>query len=616
MKILEGIISEIIVSENVEYLSKKFNSQKIKKVLLIQPPDTDSSTFNYGAGKRGRLWNYPPYGLGLLASQLRLINIEVDILNLNNKILEECFNSSTSENFNFDITWKSSLKEKIENYNPDFIGLTSMFSQSHEMIVQISNYIHEVDSKIVLGAGGVHITNSIIDKITFSKLVEDLKFVDYFFLYESDLSFINFIKVCNDPNSLSLLGQITIRVKKDVFVKITNRLSPETNHLNTIPAIDLMEVDQLSQWGKIGSFFCLKPKNSRMTTILSNRGCRAQCTFCSVRNFNGVGVRRREVSSVIEELKILKNDYNIDHVMWLDDDFLYDEKESMLLFNEMVKNKLNMTWDCSNGVIAFACKDEIIHAAQESGCIGVNIGMESGNRDILKSIKKPGTVENFLAAAEVFKKYSKINARVFLMIGFPKETYRQILDTIDIANKMDLDWYNVTILQPLPNTPIFNTMIESGLIDPKKIKLSEIRYNAGGLGKHSKKNSRDFLSVDFKEAFSVENLDDVPPQNKLDDIWAYMNYHLNFKRLVYENRESKIHQKFSYVKNITDLVAPENCIALYFLGYLENKLFGKVDIETINNLEKRLIDMPYWQNRFDEFNLSIDHLKKNKFNFL
>jgi radical SAM superfamily enzyme YgiQ (UPF0313 family) len=545
-----------------------------------------------------------------------LINIEVDILNLNNKILEESFKSNSSEEFNFDLIWKNSLKNKIKNYNPDFIGVTCMFSQSHEMILQITNYINEIDNKIFLGAGGVHVTNSIIDKSTFSKLVDDLKFVDYFFLYESDLSFVNFIKVFNNQKNLSLLGQITIRIDKNIFVKVTNRLSPEFNHLNTIPAIDLMEVDQLSKWGKIGSFFCLKPKNSKMATILSNRGCRAQCTFCSVRNFNGVGVRRREVASVIEELKILKNDYNIDHVMWLDDDFLYDEKESMLLFNEIVRNKLNITWDCSNGVIAFACKDEIIHAAQESGCIGVNIGMESGNREILKSIKKPGTVENFLAAADVFRKYSKINARVFLMIGFPKETYRQILDTIDIANKMDLDWYNVTILQPLPNTPIFNTMIEAGLIDPKKIKLSEIRYNAGGLGKHSKKNSRDFLSVDFKEAFSVENLDDVPSQDKLDDIWAYMNYHLNFKRLVYENRENKIHQKFSYVKNITDLVAPENCIALYFLGYLENKLFGKVDVETINNLEKRLIDMPYWQNRFTEFNLSIDHLKKNKFNFL
>jgi hypothetical protein len=123
------------------------------------------------------------------------------------------------------------------------------------------------------------------------------------------------------------------------------------------------------------------------------------------------------------------------------------------------------------------------------------------------------------------------------------------------------------------------------------------------------------LSVDFKEAFSVGNLDDVLPQDKLDDIWAYINYHFNFKRLVYENRENKIHQKFLYVKDFTDLLAPENCIAPCFLGFFDNKFYGKVNIDTINNLEKKLIDVPYWQNRFDELNLSLNHLK-NKFKFL
>ena len=62
------------------------------------------------------------------------------------------------------------------------------------------------------------------------------------------------------------------------------------------------------------------------------------------------------------------------------------------------KNNLDMTWDCSNGVIAAACKDEVIDAAEKSGCIGVNIGTESGDRDVLKSVRKPGTVENFLKA--------------------------------------------------------------------------------------------------------------------------------------------------------------------------------------------------------------------------
>ena len=70
-------------------------------------------------------------------------------------------------------------------------------------------------------------------------------------------------------------------------------------------------------------FFAFKRK---ISTILSNRGCRAQCTFCSVRNFNGVGVRRRTIDSVIEELKILKFEHGIDHIMWLDDDFYIIEK--------------------------------------------------------------------------------------------------------------------------------------------------------------------------------------------------------------------------------------------------------------------------------------------------
>ena len=107
--------------------------------------------------------------------------------------------------------------------------------------------------------------------------------------------------------------------------------------------------------------------------------------------------------------------------------------------------------------------------------------MESGNRDILRKIRKPGTVENFFKAAEVLNKIEKINARVFLMIGFPNETFSQIKDTIDVSTTMNLDWYNVTILQPLPNTVIFDQMLSEGLIGD--ITFSEMGYNSGTHGK-------------------------------------------------------------------------------------------------------------------------------------
>lgn len=596
-------------------LKLKFSKKLIKKALLVQTPDSDQSSFHYAAGKRGRLYNYPPYGLALIASQLRKIGIEVDILNLNHEVLKACRTSNSPDEFNFDKVWKTSLNDRIKNFGPDFVGVTSMFSQSHEILKQITNEINNLNSQIEIGVGGVHVTNSVSDENTFNKFVNELKNVDYFFLYESDLSFINFIKVFNEKENFSLLAQVVIRLEKNEFLQLTNRLHPTGDVLNTIPALDLMETSNLTKWGKIGSFFCLVPKGTKMTTVLSNRGCRAQCTFCSVRTFNGVGVRRRTVDSVIEELKILKHEYGIGHIMWLDDDFLYNTKESIHLFNEIVRNKIDMTWDCSNGLIAAACKDEVIHAARDSGCVGVNIGMESGNREILRKIRKPGTLENFLKAAEVFRKYEEINARVFLMIGFPGESYKQILDTINVANEMALDWYNVGILQPLPNTPIFDSMVQSGLVDIEKLEFSDIRYNSGGLGKHKQQN-RDMLSANFEDAFNVSNVNDVPEQNKLDDIWAYMNFHLNFKKLIDEKRAKKLKQKFLYVENITDLVSPENCLALYFLGYLENKILGKVNQSTIEKLENRLRQHPYWLERFEQYQISVDHLRNRNFNLM
>ena len=69
--------------------------------------------------------------------------------------------------------------------------------------------------------------------------------------------------------------------------------------------------------------------------------------------------------------------------MWLDDDLLYNTKRTINLFNEMVKQNVDITWDASNGVIASSVTDEIMSAAEESGCLGVVIGMESGNPEIV-----------------------------------------------------------------------------------------------------------------------------------------------------------------------------------------------------------------------------------------
>lgn len=612
MDILTPIDLELKQSLVEEDLNRLFPNRRVARVLLVTPPDADASMFNFATGKRGRYWNFPAYGTGVLASHLRKEEIEVELLNLNDQILKACRETEHEEDFNFDRVWQEQLARCIDQFKPDFIGISCMFSQTHKSTVSVVDQVRSLCPLLPIALGGVHITNCFINKDTSDLFLQDFGNADFLFTYESDLAFRKFVKVVARKDPVIGLSQVYINGRQ-VKGYCSQRLTPAAEDLNIIPAFDLMHVDEMAQNGKIGSFYCHTQPGTILATSLSNRGCRAACTFCSVRNFNGDGVRSRSVQSVIDELLMLRDKYGVGHVMWLDDDFLNGAPRAMSLFNEMVRQNVGMTWDCTNGVLAMSCTDEMMAAAAESGCIGLNIGMESGNPEILKQIKKPALPKTLLRAAEVLKKHEQIAARVFLIIGFPGETYRKILDTIELSTQMDLDWYNITTLQPLPNTPIYNSMVQQGLI--KKTGFTEIRYNSGGYGKQRTKVEKkvDLRGSDFSHAFEKHDLDSIPEGEDLDEVWAYMNYHLNFRRLSFETRPVKLMQKLQYVQNITDLVAPESAFAMYYCGLLQQKVSGFIETHLIESLEHTLATSDYWRGRFEDYHLSIDHLKTGNF---
>ncbi len=602
--------NDLIIDAEKE-LDRLFPTRSIKRVLLVSPPDADESMFNYDIAKRGRYWNFPLYGLGVIAVHLKGLGIEVCIVNLNHEILKTCMHTFDEASFDFDASWENIIENKITSFCPDLIGLTCMFSQTHTSLVKLCNKVKKFKPGLPMALGGVHITSCFLDDTTSGQLLNDLNSCDLFFLYEAELAFNNFIKVVNQEISAAYLSQIYFNKSTDKLF-FPNTIIPNENEINVLPAHDQITPVDLAEYGKIGSFFCHKDKTTRFSTLISNRGCRGQCAFCSVRNFNGAGVRHRSVQSIIDELKMLRDEYGIGHIMWLDDDLLHDTKKTLALFSEMSRQNIGITWDCTNGVIAASCTEEIIAAAAECGCIGLTIGVESGNPEILKRIKKPGNVNVFLKAAEVLGKYEQINSRVFLMVGFPGETYQMILDTVNLAVMMDLDWYNITIFQPLPNTSMFDSMVNDGLVD--NIEFDHIRYSAGPYGKVREKAQKNLFSPGCKKNFFHNfNPGQVPLSSLMDEIWFQMNYHLNFQQLNKKYSSVKLQQQYRYVKNIAEIVAPDDAFAMYFYGYLQHKLHGRISDELTNKLVHRIRTSDYWKQRFKEFNLSENHLKTASF---
>jgi radical SAM superfamily enzyme YgiQ (UPF0313 family) len=603
--------SGVSLNEKKIYIAaERLRKNKIKRILFIQPPDLDGEKFSTELAVNKRYWNYPPYGLLILASIGRDHGCEVKCANLQDSLLSYISNQDPKQraSFNYQQYVDKEIRNLVEDFNPDIIGITCMFSVTHPSFVNVINVTRRY-TKVPIALGGVHVTNAYSDITTRGAFLKEVGAADFLFLREADVSFAGFINFANEGGDFP--GQVAVKCD-DRFHEIYTTTVPSEGQTNTIPAYDLSPPTDLSRVGRIGTFEAILPEGTKIATALFNRGCRAECTFCSVRNFNGRGVRGREISSVVEELKILKYEYGINHVMWLDDDLLFDRRKSIALFNSMVKENLNMTWDTTNGVIAASCTDEVISAASASGCIGMILGMESGNDKILKEIKKPGNVRHFLRAAEVLRNYPQINTRVFVMIGFPRETFAQMKESFEVVKEMDVDWANINILQPLPNTPIFDEMVRSGMIDPKTMKFDEVSFSLGSSGKLSGRRlgGKDMLAESFEEVFSSHDPDAVPLRSELDDIWAYMNFHLNFRRLDSITDPHKLKIQYAWLTSICDLLAPTNAFAKYYKCKLELNLFGEVSERSFEDLTTNLALHPYWTSRFLEFSLSSSDFEK------
>lgn len=554
------------------FLEAVFPARRIRRVLLVVPPDGPEELFNVETARRGRYPNYPPYGLMLLAAALREAGIEPRILNLNDAILRAAQKSS----FNFDLEWRSRLLAAISTFAPDLVCATCMFTMTHQSLRAVCQAVHAVP----VAVGGVAVSNDV------DRVLADLG-VEFAFVGEGDDALPAFCRVVNQELGSDALQQVVFGNGERFNVKA------RPANIDRMPAYDLIDIDSYSASGTVGAFYCFKPRGSKFATVLSNRGCRAQCTFCSVRNFNGVGVRQRSISSVVDELELLRS-CGIEHVMWLDDDLYKDERRFIALADEIVRRNVGITWDATNGVIAYSCTEDVIAASEASGCIAVNIGMESGNRTILKQVKKPGTVENFLAAAEVFRRHPKIHTSVFLMVGFPNETWGMVQDTIHVAEEMDCDWYRISQLQPLPNTPIYDAMVAQGLIAPVGDK--DLRFMGGGYGKQAAIEAGKVAAADT----AMPSDDEIPTPAQLERIWFLMNYRLNFARVPRETRPEKREQLRLHLHSLADVISPENALALHYLQGLESEAARPA---LAARLAERLASSPYWRERFTELGL-------------
>lgn len=188
-------------------------------------------------------------------------------------------------------------------------------------------------------------------------------------------------------------------------------------------------------------------------TVLTDYGCPFRCRFCIM---GEIGFKLRPPGDVIAELKYIKS-LGIRHLYFDDQTFAANRKRTEKLLKEMIRLKLNFSWCCWSRVDVVDKK--LLNLMKKAGCHTILFGVESANWKILNKYQKGFTTDQVM---KIFKLCRQLNIKTLgtFMIGFPGETEKSILATIDFAKKIDPDYASFNIPVPRAKTKIRQEMIK------------------------------------------------------------------------------------------------------------------------------------------------------------
>ena len=217
--------------------------------------------------------------------------------------------------------------------------------------------------------------------------------------------------------------------------------------------------------------------------VISSRGCTFKCNFCYRMD---KGYRARSPEAIIEELKYLHKDYNINYIEFADELLMSSSVRVVELCEAIMKSKLKFKWFCS-GRLNYATLD-ILSLMKDAGCVFINYGIESLDDAALKNMNKALTTKQIISGIETTLKagISPGYNIIFGNIGENKEILQK-----DVAFLLKYDdgaqLRTIRPVTPYPGCPLYYHAIEKGLLRDVEDFYEKKHINS------------DLLSVNFTE---------------------------------------------------------------------------------------------------------------------
>lgn len=357
----------------------------------------------------------------------------------------------------YDKTLESVLAEKA-----DVVGISAVTPNvlgAYKLINAIKEKFPE--TRVILG--GPHPTAMPEEALERSK-------ADVVVLGEGELTFLELLRFYSNPNSkpeeIKHIDGISFHSNDKIFLTPPRKFIQDLD-LIPFPARDLLDMKKYSGYPLF--------KASPSTTILMSRGCPFKCTFCSnnVWRCSLPSFRVRSPKNIADELQELAAKWNFKEFFDNSDELNTNIKHTKEVLKEIISRKLGIFLKCQ--VRAKPMDEELARLMKEAGVWYLHLGIESGNEETLKGIRKKIKLAEVEQCCRILKKYGIKIWGLFMYFNMweengqvVSENYDQSMNTFNYAkilyNNKLIDYFGGSITTPVPGSELWEIAVRQNLI--------------------------------------------------------------------------------------------------------------------------------------------------------
>ncbi|MFW6154422.1 MAG: B12-binding domain-containing radical SAM protein [Planctomycetota bacterium] len=329
----------------------------------------------------------------------------------------------------------------VRRYRPRVVGL-SCKSQTFASAVRVAEIVKRLDPATRVVVGGPHAAMA-------AGAILDCPHVDAVVRGEGEQTIVELLEAWAAGRSPAGVAGVIHRDGAAVVAEAPRALMAD---LDELPYPHVAAPEVLHDYELYGP--------DAFSHVFATRGCPYSCFFCGSRHVWTRRVRHRSVDNVVGEMDPLIRS-GVSHVHFDDDTFGVSRERIVDLCEAIHRRCPGASWSCELHVNLI--DDATMAAMAAAGCRSIQIGIESGNNEMLRAIRKGITIEQALDACRTVDRHG-IETQAFFMVGFPQETEKTLADTV-AAMKQVRGILSYSIFTPYPGTEAFDYCHERDLVD-------------------------------------------------------------------------------------------------------------------------------------------------------